>query len=530
MSGSERSCAPRRPPWLTGGAAAVVGVLLLAGCSTPDTGAVADELFPTASAEEYEPGPDVLEEAGLGGYYGQALDWRECQGGLECAEVVVPRDYAKPGDGEVVLSVARRPARSAEKRLGAIVVNPGGPGGSGVGMAIDAQYYFSKQILERFDIVGFDPRGVAASDPIACGDARFLDSYLAADATPDSTAEINRLDDLSRQFAQLCSAESGEMLPHLGTFDVARDLDILRAALGEDQLSFMGKSYGTFIGAAYADLFPQRVGRMVLDGAIDPAISGEQLALDQAIGFEQALDRFIADCNRQTDCPLPDGVRAGRQTISSLLSRIDARPLPTDQRNRPLTEALATYGLAGGLYDDIDGWGFLRLALARALEGDGSDLLFLVDLYTDRTPDGEYASNATEALVAVNCIDKPAGPPLAEVPALAREWARKAPIFGPYLAWSGLPCVYWPIHAAEPPRPLPARGAPPILILGTTHDPATPVRWARSLAEQMASGVYLEWQGDGHTAHGRGSACVDDIVDRFYLEGTVPVDASVCPP
>jgi len=508
--------------------AALAGALLAGGCSVQDTGSVTDELFPSESPAEYEPGPDVLAEVGVGGYYSQRLVWRECQGGLECVEVIVPRDYAEPVAGEVVLSVARRPARDPDRRLGSIVVNPGGPGGSGVGMVIDAQYYLSDEILDQFDIIGFDPRGVAASEPIICAESAALDAFLAADATPDSEAEITRLDQLSREFAEACVENSGEMLAHVGTFDVARDLDIIRSALGEERLNYLGKSYGTFIGAAYADLFPDRVGRMVLDGAVDPSLSGEAGALGQALGFEVALDRFIADCDKRSDCPLPGGRSAGRQRIAQLLDRADAQPLSTDQ-DRPLTEALAIYGIAGGLYDDVDGWGFLRLALARAFEGDGSDLLFLVDLYTDRTPDGEYASNATEALISVNCFDKPASPPLAGVRQLAREWDRQAPVFGEYLAWGSLPCAYWPVHDPQPPRPLRATGSPEILVLGTTYDPATPVEWARSLAEQLDAGVYIEWKGDGHTAHGRGSPCIDDIVDRFYLDGAVPASGTVCP-
>ena len=467
------------------------------------------------------------EDPRLASFYEQKLAWRSCDGDFQCAALTVPLSYDDPAAGSIKLSVLRYPTKNSSERLGSLVLNPGGPGGSGIDYARAARAVTSDALRARYDIVGWDPRGVGTSNPIECLDDKQTDAFIAADASPDDQAEVDRLAALSKQFGQECTSRSPKLVPNVGTREAAKDIDILRAALGDEKLTYLGKSYGTALGATYAELFPQRVGRMVLDGALDPALDGTALAEGQSVGFEVALRRFVENCPSNDDCPLPEDPAAALKKIDELLASIDKQPLKTDD-GRPLTEALAVLGIVGSLYDDDSGWPALRYALTQAFTGDGNVLISIADFYTDRDTDGKYTSNGNDALYAVNCWDKPATPGVAETEKLAEQWAVKAPRFGAYLAWGNLPCATWPGHSAVPPHPVAAAGAPPIVVIGTTYDPATPVQWAKALAGQLDEGVYLQWDGDGHTAYQRGSSCVDKAVDTYFIDGTAPKDGTVC--
>jgi len=498
-------------------AVVAVAALLATGCSVrvdlgPDPGGVS----PT--------GPGESTPEALAPFYSQRLDWRECDGPFECATLTVPVSYDDPTGPTLGVNVVRLPASG--DRLGSLVLNPGGPGGSGVDYARAARAVTSDPVREAYDVVGFDPRGVASSDPIDCLDDAQTDAFIAADASPDTPAEESEATRLSAAFGAACEQRSPQLVAHIGTEDVARDLDVLRAALGDPRLTYLGKSYGTAIGATYAELFPRNVGRMVLDGAMDPSLDSVQLSKGQAAGFELALRRFAEACPTIADCPLSSNPEEGVQQVRDFLARTDAAPLTTDQ-GRPLTEALAVLGIIGSLYSR-DGWEVLSAALGLAFGGDGSALLSIGDRYTDRESDGSYSSNANDAIYAVNCWDKPATPDAAATARLAEQWGREHPTFGAYLAWGMLPCATWPGHSATEPHAVVAPGTPEILVIGTTNDPATPVEWARALAGQLSKGVLLEWQGDGHTAYSRGSGCIDEKVDAFYLEGIVPPDGTVC--
>ncbi|HEU4491029.1 MAG TPA: alpha/beta hydrolase, partial [Jiangellales bacterium] len=318
-----------------------------------------------------------------------------------------------------------------------------------------------------------------------------------------------------------------DLLPHMSTVDVARDLDVLRAVLGDEQLTYLGKSYGTFIGATYAELFAERVGRMVLDGAMDPALPREEVALGQADGFERALRAYLDQC-LAGDCPLGRTLGEAQVTLDNLLAVIDAQPLPTGDEDRPLTQSLAILGIAYPLYLRADvGYPALTEALTAALAGDGSTLLTLADLYLHRDEEG-YQNNLNEAFYAVNCLDRPDTVTVAEIQEAEDRFAEVSPLFGPYLAWSGLPCTTWPVESTAVPGPLTAEGAAPILVVGTTGDPATPYEWAVSLADQLASGVLLTYEGFVHTAYRKNNDCVDDAVDRYLIEGEPPEDGLVC--
>lgn len=463
----------------------------------------------------------------LARFYGQKLSWRSCDGDFQCATLSVPVSYDDPSGPTIGVEVVRLPASNEDARIGSLVLNPGGPGGSGLDYARAARGVTTDALRESYDIVGFDPRGVGASDPIDCLDDRQTDAFIAADASPDTPAEVAELDRMSAELGAACQQLSPDLLAHVGTLDVARDLDVLRVALGDDHLQYLGKSYGTAIGSTYAELFPTRVGRMVLDGAMDSSLDATKLSLGQAEGFERALRRFAEECPSIDGCPLSANPDAAVNEVRTFLKKVEAAPLP-GAGDRRLTESLAVLGIIGSLYDKDSGWPALSGALARGFAGDGDALLKLGDYYTDRDSAGHYSSNANDAIYAVNCWDKPATPGTAATARLADEWASRFPTFGRYLAWGNLPCATWPGHSSVAPHAATAEGSPPIVVVGTANDPATPVEWARSLAAQLSRGVYLEWSGDGHTAYQRGSTCIDEEIDAYLLEGTVPADGTIC--
>ncbi|MBE1564199.1 alpha/beta hydrolase [Nonomuraea africana] len=465
-------------------------------------------------------GTDTLSQ----GFYDQRPAWDDCGDGFECAKLRVPLDYRHPRGEELAISVIRLPATG--DRLGSIVINPGGPGGSGIDYGRAARSVLSPQVRDRFDVVAFDPRGVGESAPVECLSDKGLDAFLALDATPDSPAELAALEEGSRRFADGCQAMSPRLLPHIGTANAARDMDVLRAALGDERLTYLGKSYGTYLGAMYADLFPTRVRALVLDGAVDPALNRVELNEGQAEGFSVAFKAYAEHCFAIPDCPLTSRTVDGAVAeLTSLLRRTDEEPLRGDGRS--VTEALATLGALTPLYDRRT-WPVLTEALRQASTGEGELLLHSADQLVGRARDGTY-SNQTEANMAVNCVDSPYPGKLSAFATAAKAAERRAPGFGAYVMWGSLPCAFWPVPAAEPNRPLAARGAPPILVVGTTRDPATPYGWARAMAAQLESGVLLTLDGDGHTAYLNGSSCVDGTVDAYLVWGRIPRDGMRCP-
>jgi pimeloyl-ACP methyl ester carboxylesterase len=506
-------------------ALACVTALVVGGCSsnppsdsTPSTTAPARSTGSTAS-------PSTTDQS-LTRFYTQKPTWKGCRGGFECARLDVPLDYGDPGGKTIAISVNRRPAGSTSKKLGALFVNPGGPGASGLDYARAGSGIVNNAVLQRFDLVGFDPRGVGESTPVTCLDDKETDTYLAVDGSPDTATEEQRAIDLAKNFGQRCAERSGDLLGHVSTVEAARDLDILRAVLGDEKLNLLGKSYGTYLGATYADLFPDRVGRLVLDGALDPELTSPALNKGQALGFERALTAFVDDCVSRARCPLPGGRAKALAAVDRLLNDIDRRPLDA-ARGRPLTQGLAMIGLAYGLYDKRF-WPGLRQGLADAMQGDGSVLLLLADFYAHRSGSGRYPSNAIAAQYAVNCLDRAEENKISAVRATADQLDKAAPIFGAYLAWSSLPCGFWPVPATGRPHAVRAEGAAPIVVVGTTRDPATPYAWAVSLAKQLASGRLLTFVGDGHTAYHHGNRCIDQAVDRFFIEGKLPAEGTRC--
>ncbi len=490
--------------------------LLVSGCSS---GGSAPSASATGSAatEELEP------------YYGQKLRWRDCGvEGFQCATMKAPLDYAKPDGGDVKLAVSRKKATGPGKRIGSLLVNPGGPGGSAVGYLQGyAAIGYPAPVRARYDMVAIDPRGVARSEPVECLTGKEMDTYTQVDQTPDDQGEVNALDSSFQKFADGCQKRSGTILPHVSTVETARDMDILRALLGDEKLNYVGASYGTFLGATYADLFPARVGRLVLDGAMDPSLPAVDINRDQTAGFEAAFQSFAADCVKQTTCPLGTTSTTDAATaLKKLFTDLDAEPVPTGE-SRQLTESLATTGVIAAMYDE-GSWPQLREAIAGAQRKDGSGLLSLADSYYERGPSGKYA-NLMFANAAVNCLDlEPAFAGPAEVEKAVPEFEKASPVFGRGFAWAALNCAAWPVKPTGTPHRTEAEGAAPIVVVGTTRDPATPYKWAESLADQLSSGTLLTYEGDGHTAYGRGSDCIDTAINTYLLDGTPPKDGKKC--
>ncbi|SEU19526.1 alpha/beta hydrolase fold [Nonomuraea wenchangensis] len=424
-------------------------------------------------------------------YYGQRPAWTSCGGGFQCATLRVPLDYAKPGGRQIKISLIRLPATG--KKLGSVVLNFGGPGASGVDLLRADRTVLSAALRQRFDVVSFDPRGVGRSAPVRCLGTLGMDAYHAADETPDDRRERAALKEWGKALATSCAAGSGkELLRHVGTYEAARDLDVMRSALGDARLTYLGWSYGTYLGARYADLYPRRIRAMVLDGAEDPQQTGAEFQRSQAQGFQVAMNAFLRDCFKRADCPFKKHTltAAGRR-LDTLLKRADRAPLRNTMDGRQVTESIVRTGIMAALYS-ADSWKYLRGSLAMAFKGDGTALLILADFYNGRRQDGTY-KNESMARLAISCVDHPE-----------------------------TPCPYWPVKGRKFTKKVTAPGSPPIVVVGTTRDPATPYALARSLTGQLDNGVLLTNDGDGHTAYHGGSSCVERQVDRYLITGRAP--------
>ncbi|MFW5472612.1 alpha/beta hydrolase [Knoellia sp. CPCC 206450] len=507
--------------------AALVAVALLAsGCTT--IGDLLDRGEPQPSWSPQEPPAGMK---GMDEFYGQRLAWEDCGGG-QCARLEVPQSYAEPDGDTIEVAVLKVPARRGSQRIGSLVVNPGGPGGSGVDYAQAADFIVGSAVRQRFDIVGFDPRGVGRSAPIDCITDPELDAFLGQDPTPDDSAEQQEFAANAKGFADECGTNAGPLLGHVSTVDAAKDMDVLRAALGERKLHYLGKSYGTYLGATYAGLFPQLVGRFVLDGVVAPDLTSQEVNLGQAKGFETATRAWAQFCIDKGGCPLGGSVDEVMQGIRDFLKDVDEKPLPKtgDPAVTQLTEGWASTGIAAAMYDE-GMWDGLVEALRDALRGDGAELMGLANSYADRNPGGGYSGNIMEVIYAVNCLDKPESDSVEEHAEAAESSRAEAPTWGPFLMWSSLTCGSWPVkteRSSEPPAKITAEGAPPIVVVGTTRDPATPYEWSVRLHDQLAKASLITYDGDGHTAYTRSNDCVDKPIDEFYVKGTVPRDGLRC--
>jgi pimeloyl-ACP methyl ester carboxylesterase len=509
--------------------ALVVGLGAAIGVAVTRVGDHRDGTAVTVPTTTPRPGATRPPRPALARFYGQRLSWSSCRDGDLCARLTVPLDYAAPGGPTIRLAVLKVPAADPGRRIASLVVNPGGPGASGTDYAANAAQVFREPVRQVYDVVGFDPRGTGASDPVDCLGDDELDQYVAEDPDPDTPAEVATYAGFVHALGAGCRERSGQLAAHISTVEAARDLDVLRAALGESRLDYFGASYGTKLGATYADLFPSRVGRMVLDGAVDPELPSRELSLQQAAGFETALRSYVADCVAGGDggdgCFLGDSVDAGLARIRALLDQVDQQPLPAAD-GRELRVGNAFYGVVLPLYNR-DYWPILSQALEAAFAGHGDLLLRLSDLYNSRGPSG-YTDNSVEANYAINCLDDPWSVPPAQVPAAYPDFERASPTFGRVFAWGLATCGGAEVTSPDHDRTIRAAGAPPIVVVGTTRDPATPYAWAVSLAHELRSGVLVSRDGDGHTGYNAGNGCVDRAVESFLDDGTVPRDGLSC--
>jgi pimeloyl-ACP methyl ester carboxylesterase len=408
-------------------------------------------------------------------------------------------------------------------------VNPGGPGGSGYEFIADSlDYAVGQPLQERFDVVGFDPRGVGRSSAVACYDAAQMDDYLygIVPAERGSDEWIDLVGSAAADFGKACSENTGDLLAQVDTVSAARDLDLLRAILGDEQLNYLGYSYGTFLGATYADLYPERVGRLVLDGAIDPSAGDTEVTQAQAVGFENALRAYLEDCLTGADCPFDGSVDASMDEVGRLLASVDASPLRGTDGRMVGADTLLT-AIIYPLYS-AESWPYLSQMFESVMFGEADVALSFADGYNGRNEDGTYRDNSTEAFRSVNCLDYAYQSDVAIMRDKAAAIAASAPIIGPYFGYGDLSCVNWPYQGDRDRAEIHAEGAAPIMVVGTTGDPATPYEWAVALADQLDSGVLVSYDGEGHTAYNKSNACVDDAVESYLIDGTVPASDPMC--
>ncbi|MFF4221724.1 alpha/beta hydrolase [Streptomyces abikoensis] len=458
------------------------------------------------------PPPSRSEDAGTAGRP-PGPDW-------ECATLRAPLDYAHADGEKIGIAMIRAKATDQSHRIGSLLFNFGGPGGSGV-TTLPAFADDYRTLRTRYDLVSFDPRGVGRSNGVTCLPDKELDAYYAADATPATPAEQNALVDRVKKYAEGCQKRSGKFLPHIGTTNAARDMDLMRQVLGDDKLHYFGVSYGTELGGVYAHLFPKNVGRALMDGVVDPSSDPLQSALAQAAGFQLALGDYMTACTKTSDnCPT-------EQQINSLLERLEKKPVPGGG-GRDLTQSLATSGIAQSLYSK-EFWDYLTEGVEDAENGDGKILLMLGDSMNGRGQDGAYSS-LQASLNAITCADFSQRYTAADIERRAAEFRKASPVFGDFMAWSLLQCTGWPVKGEWQTPDVSAKGSAPILVVGNTGDPATPYEGAHKMAQELGKGVGVEmtYRGEGHGAYDSGNACVKSAVDAYLLEGTVPAPGKVC--
>ncbi|MDQ6640990.1 MAG: alpha/beta hydrolase [Actinomycetota bacterium] len=438
------------------------------------------------------------------------LQWTHCDGSFQCATVEVPIDYRRPGGRRLALKLVRRPATDLAHRIGSLLVNPGGPGGAGIDFV--EGFGLPGVVTRRFDIVGFDPRGVGRSAPLDCHSQ--LQQMYDADPTIDNASERIAYLKVSRAYVDECAAKEKQVLPFLGTLNVARDLDRIRAAVGDRKLTYLGFSYGTSIGQMYAQLFPRKIRAMVLDGVVDTQLTGLQGADDQAKGFGRALAAYLADCRAQASCVLGKDPRA---RLADVIASAERKAIPAAGSDRPATPGVVQLAIGDALYNK-SAWPVLSSAIQQGLRGNGTGLVRLADDYLQRRPDGSYG-NGFDIYFAVSCLDSAWPHDPAKVFANAKATGRIYPLVGEGLVNDYVRCALWPVK----PQPLPkltAAGSPPIVVISTTRDPATPYESGITVARRLPKGVLITNDGDGHTVYARGKPCVDNAVNRYLVDGT----------
>jgi pimeloyl-ACP methyl ester carboxylesterase len=476
-------------------------------------------------------GEDVSAE--LERFYHQEIEWTECGDQTDCGEVMAPLDWADPGGETITLALARHNASG--RPLGSLLINPGGPGGSGYQYVRDyAQYIVTPAVLEAYDVIGFDPRGVGESTPVVCyTDPADQDELLYGtyDDPYGSEGWLAELTDREADWSAACLENTGPLLGHIDAGSVARDMDMMRAVLGDEKLNFLGYSYGTYIGAMYAELFPEKVGRMVLDGAVDPTGGStlDGLAF-QMTGFESAFRAYMEWCLGGGDCPFSGSTDAAMQAAHELIGSVDGKGLMSSD-GRELDSATVGTGVAQDLYAESL-WPNLTGLFRGLQQGDADPAFAEADSYNGRDGAGNY-DNGSDVYMTVTCLEGDLGTDGVNPIEGVEQIEEDAPIIGGYLAYDDYAvldaaCEQWPVPFTSRPETFDAEGADPIVVIGTTNDPATPYANAVSLAEQLSSGVLISYEGEGHTIYAQGVTCVDDAVDDYLIRGKVPSSDPMC--
>ncbi|HEV2088836.1 MAG TPA: alpha/beta hydrolase [Cryptosporangiaceae bacterium] len=505
-------------------AAALVALGLLAGCSSPGPVGIWTAHSPAVPSSSAQPSPETVQ-------------WRDCKQDMEalagsslsgtradCATLRVPRDWAEPSGPTFDIALVRMRRTNQQNRIGSLLVNPGGPGASGIRLAAVTPLFLPTGVLRQFDIVGFDPRGVGRSSPVECIPDATLDATTAAEPDPVDAREFNRQATIWRGIGAACGAKYGATtLGLFSTEQTARDMDAIRQAVGDQKLTYLGYSYGTELGAAYARFFPTRIRALVLDGAVDPLLDSVTESENQAAGFEKAFDNFTADCRAKRCAMGPDA----RATLNRVLAKVRARPVPgKGGEKRVATAGYVLSAVVASLYSR-ESWSRLATAIAAVDAGDPTKVFRISDEWNDRGPDGRYTSNQADAILTINCADDAEPPTLADVRRLQGQWRTRYPLFGAPLALSMMGCSVWP-GTHDPWTPGPAVGAPPIVVVGTVGDPATPYANTAKLANLLGTGVVVTYRGEGHTAYPQ-TACLREAVDEYLLRLAPPAEGTSCP-
>jgi len=474
------------------------------------------------------PNPEIADAAPaeLRSYYTQQVNWVPCESDFTCAKIKVPLDYSKPGGDSIEIAALKLSTKGNSKK-GSLLVNPGGPGGSGYDFVRDAgSTNISEKVRANYDIVGFDPRGVKRSAPVTCLTDQERDASRAKTYALDTDAGLAEALADNKAIAAKCAEKTGTVLGHIDTASAAKDLDILRGVLNDNKLNYLGYSYGTFLGSTYASLFPDNVGRMVLDGAMDPSLSYEELTSGQAKAFEKAILAYVTHCLDSSGCPLSGTPEEAVGQIQDIIKAVESEPRAAKD-GRMVNASMFVSGFILPFYND-DNWPLLTQALDSAIKGDVSPMLRLADFGADREPNGKYTANSTFAFGAINCLDYPMVTDTAGMRADEQQLRLASPTLGYYFAYGGTNCKDWPYQNVRTPAPADYKGSTDIVVIGTTGDPATPVEWASELRKQLGTAALLTWKGEGHTAYGRSNDCIGNAVDSYLVDGKTPADNTVC--
>ena len=457
------------------------------------------------SAPIYSNSRSISKNWTLKEFQNQELKWQNCYGNFECSTLLAPVDYDKNTGDVFHLKIIRYNATDQRHKLGALVVNPGGPGASAFDYAYNAENIVSAAIREKYDIVGFDQRGVGQSDPIRCLTDKETDEMLAGPMITDTSENQRKMIENAKFFASKCKKAAGDRLTHLSTLDSAKDMELLRLALNQQKLNYLGKSYGTYLGTLYASLYPSKVGKMILDGAIDPSISIQEQNLAQAKGFELALNQFLSENN------------ISKVSVANLFKKLRKQSLTT-KSTRKLNDSLAILGVAIALYDDKIGWSKLSVAFRQAFMGDGTLLLKLSDEYSGRNQTGKFLSNENDIAPVISCLDWFSNVQTTQKSITLQTFQANAPIFGSFLSNGEIDCKY--LFPTKKYRVLILNlvVANPVMIIGTTRDPATPYEWAIALSKSFPNSFLVTLDADGHTGQGRSNPCIDGAVNAYLID------------